>query len=109
MIVNMDLNEEINFDKNSSTLEQFFAKNRLSDYLNQFIESGYDDMSFILDTNEAEVFDMLKDGEVTKVGHIKKFIAVWKAAKFSDNLHENSSAGNENEKAEATDAKVQAI
>ncbi len=53
VIVNMDLNEEINFDKNSSTLEQFFAKNRLSDYLNQFIESGYVDMSFILDMNEA--------------------------------------------------------
>ncbi len=50
---------------------------------------------------------MLKDVEVTKVGHIKKLIAVWKAAKFSDNLHENSIAGNE--KADATDAKVQAI
>ncbi len=40
------------------------------------------DFSFLINLDESEIQEMLEDVDMTKVGHIKKFVAVWKVKKF---------------------------
>lgn len=76
----------------TNALEEFLAKNRFSDYLQSFLECGYDDLFFIMNLDESDILEMLKDVGMTKVGHVKKFVAVWKAKKFSPvESHQESS------------------
>ena len=52
-------------------LKSFFAKNRFSDYLESFLECGYDDLLFIMKVDESDILEMLKGVGMTKVGHVK--------------------------------------
>lgn len=57
-------------------IREFLAKNNLSQYVNKFIELGYDDLTQLLDMSSDEITDVMK--EVTlydKPGHRKRFVS----------------------------------
>ena len=57
-------------------IRAFLEKNNLLQYINKFIELGYDDLRQLLDTSSEEIADVMK--EVTlydKPGHRKRFVS----------------------------------
>ena len=85
-------------------LMKFLVENTLEQYFESFVDNGYDDLEFLTKMDESEVLEMLQECDVNKKGHVKKFIAILKAKKYTnEKTHEEMKeqqqgvAGSENE------------
>ncbi len=57
-------------------IRTFLEKNNLSQYVNKFLELGYDDLKQLLDMQQEEIIDVLKEVALyDKPGHRKRFVS----------------------------------
>ena len=56
-------------------VRDFLQKHNLQQYADKFIELGYDDLSQLQGMLMEELKDVLKDADIFKPGHQKRFLA----------------------------------
>ena len=53
----------------------FLSEHNLSQYLESFINNGYDDMQQLVSLSQEELEEVVSDVRMSMKGHIKRFIA----------------------------------
>ena len=61
--------------KNENEVISFLSEHNLSQYLESFINNGYDDMQQLVSLSQEELEEVVSDVGMTMEGHIKRFIA----------------------------------
>ena len=61
--------------KNENEVISFLSEHNLSQYLESFINNGYDDMQQLISLSQEELEEVVSDVGMTMKCHIKRFIA----------------------------------